>query len=279
MESLTKFVVKNQKVARLKKILEECGSVLVSFSGGVDSSFLLKAAKDFLGVENVLAVIADSFIYPKYELKEAEKLAKKLGVKWKVIKSSEISNKNFISNPPNRCYFCKKALFKELKRISKEEGLNEVIDGTNREDIEGYRPGLKAAGELGIKSPLNEAGMKKKDIRKFSRKIGLETWNKPSFACLASRFPYGIEITRDRLRRVEKAERILISMGFNQLRVRYHVDIARIEVPEQEFLKILKKREEIIQNFKELGYNYITLDIEGYRSGSLNEVLGRKNGY
>lgn len=279
MESLTKFVGKDQKVARLKKILEECGSVLVSFSGGVDSSFLLKAAKDFLGVENVLAVIADSVIYPKYELREAEKLAKKLGVKWKVIKSSVISNKNFISNPPNRCYFCKKALFKELKRISKEEGLNEVIDGTNREDIEGYRPGLKAAGELGIKSPLNEAGMKKKDIRKFSRKIGLETWNKLSFACLASRFPYGIEITRDRLRRVEKAERILISMGFNQLRVRHHVDIARIEVPEQEFLKILKKREEIIQNFKELGYNYITLDIEGYRSGSLNEVLGRKNGY
>ena len=268
----------SEKINELMSCLESYGSVLVAFSGGVDSSFLLKAAVDFLGSDRVLAVTASSEAYPDHERKDARKLAEKLGARWITIQSSETSNPNFRENPSDRCYFCKKELFRDLNELANREGITKVADGTIQDDSEGHRPGTRAAEELGIASPLREVGLSKDEIREFSKRVGLETWDKPTFACLASRFPYGEEITEEKLRRVGSAEEFLLKLGIEQFRVRHHGDIARIEVLRSDFDRMLNFREEIVARLKELGYDYVTLDLEGYRTGSMNESLTLEKG-
>lgn len=268
------------KLDRLKNILSEMGKVLVAFSGGVDSSFLLKAARDVLG-ENVFAVIASSETYPEKERVEAIRLARKLNVRFQIIQTKELENPEFSQNPPERCYFCKMELFSNLKKIADAQGISYVLDGSNYEDTSDFRPGAKAGAELGVRSPLKEVGLVKNEIRQLSKLLDLPTWNKPSMACLSSRFPYYTEIESDSLKQVARAEEYLKELGFTQVRVRHHGQIARIEVEPSEFQKIIdeKKRKKMIQYFKELGYIYITLDLAGFRSGSMNEPLnlGKKN--
>jgi uncharacterized protein len=263
-----------RKLNKLKNILKKMQSVVVAFSGGVDSSLLLKVAKDTLK-ENVLAAIARSETYPEKEINEARKLAKKLKVKCLVVKTEELENSQFNRNPINRCFFCKEELFSRLKMIARKNQLKFVADGTNLDDSKDFRPGSLAAKKLGVRSPLKEAGFTKNDIRKLSREMGLVTWDKPSFACLASRFPYGTKLTRKNLNRVKAAEQFLRNFGFVQLRLRHHKDIARIEVQKNDILKVLKHKKLIIEKLKKLGYNYACLDLEGFRTGSMNEAINK----
>lgn len=264
----------NSKLSKLKNILRDMGSVLVAYSGGVDSSFLLKVAKETLG-DNVLAVTAKSETYPKREYEQAKKLAQELKVKHLIIHTDELSNSHFLANPPNRCYYCKKELFAKLKQIAYNKHINYVADGTNYDDLKDFRPGMDAIRELGVRSPLREAGLTKKDIRLLSSKMNLPTWNKPAFACLASRFPYGTSIDKKKLQMIDKTEDYLYKLGFKQVRVRHHDSIARIEVSPEEIERItsINLRKKIVKKLKEIGYHYITLDLQGYRTGSMNEVL------
>ena len=274
------------KLEKLKEILRDMDSVTIAYSGGVDSTFLLKVAYDVLG-DNVLAVTAISPTYQKKELVNAKKFAKSIGVKHRTIKSEEMRNKRFSENTPNRCYYCKKELFTKIKKITSTYKINYLLDGSNADDAKDYRPGTKATKDLGVRSPLKEAGLTKKEIRSLSHKMNLKTWDKPALACLASRFPYGTKITKKRLKQVEMAETFLSKLGLHQIRVRHHNNIARIEVAKDDFNKILKQREKVVSYFKKLGFTYVTMDIEGYRTGSLNEVFkhgenskrlqGRKN--
>ncbi|MFH1612127.1 MAG: ATP-dependent sacrificial sulfur transferase LarE [bacterium] len=262
------------KINKLQEILKNMKSVLIAYSGGVDSTFLLKIAKDVLK-ENVFAVIAKSETYPEREYKEAIKLVKNLKVEYLTITTKELLNQNFFTNSQERCYYCKKELFTKLKQIAFEKNINYVIDGTNYDDTKDFRPGVKAICELGIQSPLKETGFTKKEIRLLSQKMNLSTWNKPSFACLASRIPYGEKITEEKLAMIEKAESYLCKLGFKQVRIRHHNNIARIEVFPEEIPNFIISSvyEKIVQKLKKIGYKYITLDLEGYRTGSMNEVL------
>lgn len=265
-----------EKSEALKAILNEMESVLIGFSGGVDSTFLLAAAKEVLG-DNVLAVIAVSETYPERECVRAKQIAERLGVRYMLVHTRELAYPNFSSNPPNRCYFCKKELFTRLHLLAEERGIMHVADGSNADDVHDFRPGAIALNELGVRSPLREAGLTKSDIRRLSRNMGLSTWNKPAMACLASRFPYGTGIDERKLRMVSKAEEILHQRGFEQFRVRHHDSIARIEILPGEFDRLVSSamREHIVLALKEIGYKYITLDLQGYRTGSMNEVLER----
>ncbi len=264
----------NKKFEELKEILVNMESALIAYSGGVDSTFLLKVAKDVLG-KNVLAVTEMSPVYPSEETKQAVTLAQEMGVRHEFFETQDLSNPEFVNNPKDRCYWCKKDLFGDLLRIAKKHNLNYVLDGTNFDDVDDFRPGMQAACELGIRSPLKEVRLTKDEIRHFSQQLGLPTWNKPSFACLASRFPYGMKITKENLDKVDKAERFLKKLGIAQLRVRHHDTIARIEVLAEDMPILLEAqtRRRLISYFKELGYAYVTVDLEGYRTGSMNEIL------
>ena len=262
------------KRKKLNSLLQDMKSVLVAFSGGVDSTFLLKMAADVLKGK-VLAVTALSETYPGREYEEACSLVKAMGVRHITVETSELNNPGFAGNPPDRCYYCKKELFSVLKGIAEQEGIAFVLDGTNADDTDDFRPGTKAAQELGVQSPLKEAGLTKKDIRILSKELGLSTWDKPSFACLSSRFPYGEPITVHGLDMVERAETFLRDKGFRQVRVRHHKLLARIEVEEEDIERICSRelREHITAEFKRIGYQYVAIDIQGYRTGSMNEVL------
>lgn len=246
----------------------------MAYSGGVDSTLLLKVAHDVLG-DRAVAVIASSETYPSEEAEAAKKIACNMGARLIIIHTDELQNRDFIRNASDRCYHCKMELFGKLKQIAVQEVLNCVVHGANIDDLGDYRPGHKAAEELGIRAPLQEAGFTKSEIRELSKQIGLPTWDKPSLACLASRFPYGTPISAEILKQVDEAEKLLKNLGFRQVRVRHHGNIARIEIGPEELHRLLGNglRQKIAERFKELGYLYVTVDIEGYRTGSMNDTL------
>ena len=262
------------KYDRLKDYLASFGSVAVAFSSGVDSTFLLYAAKEALG-DHAIAVTASSCSFPERELKEAKKYCQKMGIRHFVIKSEELEIEGFSHNPKNRCYLCKHELFEKIGALAKEQGINEIAEGSNLDDNGDYRPGLQAVAELGVKSPLRHIGFTKQEIRELSQYLNIPTWNKQSFACLSSRFPYGDLINEKKLKMVDRAEQLLLDMGFHQLRVRIHGDVARIELLPDEFPKFMeeKTRLSVYKKFKEYGFSYVTLDVLGYRMGSMNETL------
>ena len=264
----------NKRLIRLNNILSSMESVIVAYSGGVDSTFLLKAASDVLG-DKVLAVTSDSPTITRKELLYARNMAKELGANHMVLKTDEMDCKDFIKNSSQRCYWCKSELFTKLNNLAKKHGYNYVVDGSNYSDTSDFRPGLKAARKLGVRSPLVEASLTKDDIRNLLKIWGLSIWNKPSTACLSSRIPYGQTISVSLLNRIEKAEDILHKSGFNQVRVRDHNDIARIEISAEDFSRLFDPRvkDTISRSLKELGYKYIAVDLDGYRTGSLNEAL------
>ena len=265
-----------EKEECLQKTIQDLGSVLVAYSGGVDSAFLLKFAIDTLGQDKVAAVTAVSDTYKPDDLESAAALAKEIGARHIVVHTAEMDDPEYVANTPDRCYYCKKIRFSGLSGLLKELGIAHVVDGANMSDQGDYRPGERATKELGIRSPLREAGLYKSEIRELSRVSGLPNWDLPSQACLASRFPYGIALTPERLSLVYEAEKLVYGYGFGQARVRYHGNIARIEVPAEDFVKLIGHRPEIIERLKDLGFTYVTLDLQGFRSGSLNEALNKK---
>ncbi|MFH1943866.1 MAG: ATP-dependent sacrificial sulfur transferase LarE [bacterium] len=267
-----------EKVHRLHSLLKSMESILIAFSGGVDSTYLIAVSKEILG-DDVLAVTARSETYPTREYEQAKSIAERLKVKQLTISTKELEYPNFASNPTNRCYFCKKELFTKLKEIGEKHLFKNIADGSNADDVHDFRPGMQALKELGIRSPLKEAGLTKEEIRLLSRQMGLPTWNKPAYACLSSRFPYGMQIDADKLRMVGDAENILFDLGFRQVRVRHHDTVARIEVYSEEIDAFISRenRERVVKKFKEIGYRYVTLDLQGYRTGSMNEGLQQQD--
>lgn len=264
----------NKKYHRLQDILQSLQSAVLAFSGGVDSTFLLWAAKKVLG-ENLLAVTFKSEIIPQFEIEKTKTLTAKLEVQHLVMDIPILNHKPFIDNDKKRCYHCKKFIFSELVKIAENRKFKHIIEGSNADDAHDFRPGRKALQEMNILSPLSQAGLTKKEIRKLSRKMGLSTWNKPPLPCLATRVPYGTPITKDRIKRIEQCEQFLREKGFKQVRVRDHGYIARIEIPDSDLSDLLKnkKTSSLIKKFKDQGFTYICVDMEGYRSGSMNEVI------
>ena len=264
----------DEKYAKLQDYLRSLGSVAVAFSSGVDSTFLLRVAHDVLG-DKVIAVTASSCSFPQRELQEAKEFCEQNGIRHIVCKSEELEIDGFRRNPKNRCYLCKHELFEKILDIAKEHGLAAVVEGSNTDDTGDYRPGLVAVKELGIRSPLREAELCKEEIRELSKRLGLPTWNKQSFACLSSRFVYGETISEEKLGMVDKAEQRLLDLGFHQVRVRIHDKMARIEIDPSEFPKILQAdvASGLNEYFTQLGFTYVTLDLGGYQTGSMNKTL------
>lgn len=270
-------MVAEDKLIRLKENLGRLDGLIIAFSGGVDSTFLLQVAQDILG-KRVLAVTARSSTYPEREYLEAVAFAKRIKAEHLVIESEEMDVEGFADNPPNRCYLCKHELFSKIAEIAVERGIQFIADGSNVDDLGDYRPGMEATRELGVLSPLREADLTKSEIRELSRQMDLPTWDKPAFACLSSRFPYGQRITREALKRVDEAEQYLLDQGFKQVRVRDYGDLARIEVAPDERSGFFDEAllDKTYDAFKKIGYKYTALDLKGYRTGSMNESLNLK---
>ncbi|MGZ3578045.1 MAG: ATP-dependent sacrificial sulfur transferase LarE [Syntrophales bacterium] len=267
----------SSKLGSLEKILTDMQSVLIAYSGGTDSTFLLKVAANVLG-DKAIAVTASSETYTPQELREARKNAETIGAQHVVVYTNELDDPNFSSNPPDRCYHCKKELFTKLTELARRHSLNAIIDGSTCDDERDFRPGMKAVAEFGVKSPLKEAGFTKEDIRNLSKAMNLPTWDKPPLPCLSTRFPYGTQITKEKVLRVGRAEEFLAGFGIRQLRVRDHGNIARIEVLRADMPIFLDEEisKLIMEKFKLLGYAYVALDIQGYRMGSMNEPLKKE---
>ena len=267
-------MVIEQKWERLKTLLREMQCAMLAYSGGVDSSLLMKAASEVLG-PRLIAVTSVSETYPPGELEAAKAFARQLGVTHRVVRTTELSSEDFVQNSTDRCYFCKKELFEKIKQIADTEGIPVILDGSNADDLKDFRPGAKAAKEYSVRSPLQEAGFSKSDVRACARRLGLLAWDKPSLACLSSRIPYGTRITPAILQTIHAAEDYVRSLGFREVRVRHHGDTARIEVQRCDFERMLTgdAAGKLVAGLKKLGYTYVCLDLEGYRTGSMNEGL------
>ena len=264
-----------RKLEYLRSIIQGLGRVLVAFSGGVDSSLLLVVSAQTLGPENVTAIIGHSPLRPAREYEQAAAFAEELGVSHSILQTGELSEEKFLRNPPDRCYYCKKELLTEMMRIARNAGISTVVEGSNEDDSAEYRPGSRAVQEMGVRSPLHEAHLTKDEIRCISRDLGLSTWDKPAEPCLATRFPYGEPLVAEHLRMVEAGESLLLERGFRYVRLRYHRNLGRIETAPEEIERLLDPtlRTEIIEGLKELGFTYLALDLQGYRSGSMDEGL------
>lgn len=261
-----------EKYRRLQRYFRELGNVAIAFSGGVDSTFLLKAAQEALG-DRTLAVTIKSHTFPEREFRESCAFCEMEGIRHLIVEVDEMEIKGFQENPADRCYLCKKEIFSRVIRLAEKEGAEHVAEGSNMDDSGDYRPGMRAIAELKVKSPLREVQLYKSEIRLLSKALGLPTWEKPSYACLASRFAYGERITREKLSMVERGEQLLMDLGFSNMRVRMHGSMARIEVLPEELPMALVHRQQITKAFKEYGFSYVALDLNGYRTGSMNEVL------
>jgi pyridinium-3,5-biscarboxylic acid mononucleotide sulfurtransferase len=266
-----------EKNEQLGQILRGMDKAIVAFSAGIDSTFVLARAVEELG-DNVLAVTAASETFPERELEEAVSLAGELGVRHEIIQIAEMENPMFVRNEPDRCYHCKTGLYTSLNNFAKEKGIPWILDGANMDDLGDYRPGRKAAKENGVRSVLQEAELYKEELRQLAKEMGLSNWDKPSFACLSSRIPYGNFITMDKIRQLDRGEDKLRRMGFRTLRIRHHDDIARIEVAPADFERVVQMAPEITAILKEEGFAYVTLDLQGYRTGSMNEKLSNVQG-
>jgi uncharacterized protein len=264
----------DRKAEKIRALMRSMGSVAVAFSGGTDSALVAKIAVDELGPKAV-AVTIDSPLYPSSELKAAKRLARAIGIEHVVIESDLLRDKRFLGNPVDRCYICKSAALAHVRKLADSRGLEEVVEGTNADDRHDYRPGAKAKDELGVRSPLAEAGLTKQDVRKLSRALGLPTADKSASACLASRIPYGERIDEEKLTAIERAEAFLESEGFKEVRVRAHWPVARIEVRPGDIARISsgKMRARVTRRLRALGFTYVTVDLTGYRTGSMDEVL------
>jgi pyridinium-3,5-biscarboxylic acid mononucleotide sulfurtransferase len=269
-----------EKYAHLRQILREMGEVVIGYSGGVDSTLVMKVAHDVLG-RDAVAVTGDSEAFPQGEVDAALEVAAEMGVEVTRVRTHELANPLFAVNTSNRCYHCKTELFTELRTVADERGIRWIADGSHADDGKpgDHRPGLRAADERGVRSPLREAGMTKADVRALALHLGVRNWDKPSFACLSSRFPYGTSITSELLAQLDGCEKYLRQLGFRQFRVRHHDTVARIEVETQDIPRVVELREQIFASFKELGYTYVTLDLEGYRSGKMNDTLTQKSNF
>jgi pyridinium-3,5-biscarboxylic acid mononucleotide sulfurtransferase len=264
----------DQKWDRLRSLLSEMRTVLLAYSGGVDSSVLLRAAAETLG-QNLIAVTAVSETYPAEELHFAKRFTSSLGVRHRILQTEELSKEEFSRNAEDRCYHCKQELFSKLRQIAEAEGIRWILDGSNNDDQRDYRPGRRAAGEFSVRSPLAETGLSKQEIRDLARRLNLPMWDKPSLACLSSRIPYGTRITPTLVKNIHAAENIVRGLGIRQVRVRHHGDTARIEVDREDIIRLVSEESKrmIVDSFKALGYAYICIDLEGYRTGSMNEVI------
>jgi uncharacterized protein len=267
-------MIREQKWDALRELLREMKLAVLAYSGGVDSSLLLRAASEVMG-PHVIAVTAVSDTYPRGELGAAQAFVRSLGVTHRIIHTHELENEQFVQNPPERCFHCKTELFEKLAAIASTEGIPFILDGSNTDDLKDYRPGRRAAEKYSVRSPLVEAGINKADVRRLAKLLGLSQWDKPSLACLSSRIPYGIRITREILNRVQQSENFLHGLGFGQVRVRHHGDTARIELDKKDFSRLLtgEVADRVVALLKELGYTYVSLDLAGYRTGSMNLAL------